>query len=301
MDTPLRCSIGVIAYNEEHNILKLLQALCMQKLEQVEIAEIIVVSSACRDRTDEIVRRFIDDRGIEADPPVILLTQAKREGKASAINLFMNHASSDILVVESGDTVPAPGAIEKLVLPFRDPKIGATGGRPIPVNKSDTFMGYAVQLLWRLHHRMALIRPKLGEVIAYRKIMDAIPVDSAVDEASIEAIMHRNKLRLRYIPDAIIHNKGPENLWDFIKQRRRIQNGHLWLKQKHRYSVVSQDSGVLLKILFNEIKTDPQQIVKLIMVIKLEILCRLLGYYDFYVKKKNPFTWDISQSTKKLD
>lgn len=90
-------------------------------------------------------------------------------------------------------------------------------------------------------------------------------------------------------------------MWDFIKQRRRIQNGHLWLKQKHNYRVVSQDSGVLLRILSSEIKADPRQIIKLIMVIKLEVLCRLLGYYDFYIKKKNPFAWEISQSTKKLD
>ncbi|MBM4403516.1 MAG: glycosyltransferase [Candidatus Cloacimonetes bacterium] len=301
MDSPLRCSIGVIAYNEEHNILRLLQALTTQRLRQVEIAEVIVVSSACRDRTDEIVRQFIAERGEDSIPKVTLLTQAKREGKASAINLFMKHATSDILIVESGDTVPAPDAIEKLVLPFADPKLGATGGRPVPVNKPDTLMGYAVQLLWRLHHRMALISPKLGEVIAFRKVMDSIPADSAVDEASIEAIMYRHQLRLRYIPDAIIHNKGPENLRDFIKQRRRIQNGHLWLIRKHHYSVVSQDSGVLLRILLSEIKENPRQIAKLIIVIKLEVLCRFLGYYDFYIKKKNPFAWDISQSTKKLD
>lgn len=300
MDNRLRCSFGVIAYNEEHNILRLLQALCMQQLQKTEIVEIIVVSSACRDRTDEIVRQFIAERGENSSPKVILLTQAKREGKASAINLFMKHAVCDILIVESGDTIPAPDAIEKLVLPFGDPKTGATGGRPIPVNKTDTLMGYAVQLLWRLHHRMAMISPKLGEVIAFRKVMETIPSDSAVDEASIEAIIRRSKLRLSYVPDAIIHNKGPENLRDFIKQRRRIQNGHLWLRHKHHYSVVSQDFGVLFRILINEIRDNPLQLAKLILVIKLEIICRFLGSYDFYIKKKNPFAWDISQSTKKL-
>ncbi len=300
MGNPLRCSIGVIAYNEEHNILRLLQALCMQQLQKAEIVEIIVVSSACRDRTDEIVRQFIAERSENFSPKVILLTQAKREGKASAINLFMKHAVCDILIVESGDTIPAPDAIEKLVLPFVDSKTGATGGRPIPVNKADTLMGYAVQLLWRLHHRMAMISPKLGELIAFRKVMESIPPDTAVDEASIEAIIRYSGLRLKYVPAAIIQNKGPENLRDFIKQRRRVQNGHLWLKHKHQYSVVSQDSGVLFRILLNEIRDNPLQLAKLILVIKLEIICRLLGYYDFYIKKKNPFTWDISQSTKKL-
>jgi len=32
----------------------------------------------------------------------------------------------------------------------------------------------------------------------------------------------------------------------------------------------------------------------------LEAFCRLLGSFDFYVKKKNPFAWDIARSTKNL-
>lgn len=32
----------------------------------------------------------------------------------------------------------------------------------------------------------------------------------------------------------------------------------------------------------------------------LEMIGRTLGYYDYYVKKRNPFMWDIAQSMKKL-
>ena len=32
----------------------------------------------------------------------------------------------------------------------------------------------------------------------------------------------------------------------------------------------------------------------------LEMIGRGLGYYDFHVRKKNPFIWDIASSTKKL-
>ena len=43
--TPLVCSVGVTAYNEEENIGPLLAALLDQHLHRVEIAEIIVVAA----------------------------------------------------------------------------------------------------------------------------------------------------------------------------------------------------------------------------------------------------------------
>ncbi len=289
------CSIGVICFNEEGNIGSLLDALLGQKLSTVIIEEIIVVSSACTDATDSIVLEYQ-----KTFPQIQLIQQSQREGKSSAINLFIEKAKCEVLVIESGDTIPAEDAIEKICSVFSDYKVGAAGGRPVPVNKTSDFMGYAVHLLWRLHHRMAMISPKLGELIAFRKVMDRIPKESAVDEASIEALIRSKRLRLRYIPDAVIYNKGPENIKDFIKQRRRIQNGHLWLSDKQSYSVSSQNSGILLQILFQEIVENPGQFCRLVTVMILEFYCRILGSIDYYIKKNNPFKWDIAQSTKKL-
>ncbi len=294
-DLKLSCSIGVIAYNEAGNIVKLLQAICGQQLMQVEIAEIIVVSSACTDGMDDLVCEFA-----LTHPQVSLICEKERSGKSSAINIFLREAKSNILIIESGDTIPASDTIEKLVAPFADSKIGATGGRPTPVNDDKTFMGYCVHLLWRLHHRMAMIHPKLGEMIAFRRIFNSIPKDSAVDEASIEALVKTNRLQLLYVPDAIVYNKGPETFRDFVKQRRRIQNGHLWLMHKHSYKVASQESGIMLKIFWDEVRSNPRQTGRLILAVLMEIYCRLLGTIDYRIKKKNPFAWDIAASTKDL-
>jgi len=295
-DMKLTCSIGVIAYNEAGNIRKLLEALCEQELNTVEIAEIIVVSSACTDGTDELVCEFA-----LTHPQVSLICEKERSGKSTAINIFLREAKSDILIIESGDTIPAPDTVEKLVAPFANGAIGATGGRPTPVNDENTLIGYGVHLLWRMHHKMALINPKLGEMIAFRRVFTSIPKDSAVDEASIEAIIKSKRLKLMYVPDAIIYNKGPENWKDFIKQRRRIQNGHLWLLHKHNYKVTSQESGVMFRIFKDELLANPGQILKLILVVKLELYCRILGMIDYHIKKKNPFTWEIASTTKNLN
>jgi poly-beta-1,6-N-acetyl-D-glucosamine synthase len=232
---------------------------------------------------------------------VQLITEPERRGKSAAINEFLKASTCDVCIIESGDTIPAKETVEKLVAPFHNLKIGMTGARPMPVNPDDNFIGYAVHLLWRLHHRMALISPKLGEMVAFRKLFDAIPSESAVDEASIEALIRAKHRRLRYVGDALVYNKGPENLTDFIKQRRRIETGHLWLKKVQGYTVASQKSNILFKILLAEFRETPSCAICMFVVMFLEYYCRLLGKYDFYIKKKNPFTWDIAESTKNLN
>ncbi len=291
----INCSIGVLAHNEAQNIGHLLQALCEQKLKNVNICEIIVVSSASTDATDEIVNDYA-----KKTDHIRLISEPERRGKAAAINTFLKEAKSDIVVIESGDTIPAEDTIEKLVSPFADETVGMTGGRPMPVNDESSFIGYSVHLLWRLHHKMALYSPKLGEMVAFRNVIDSIPVDSAVDEASIESEIISRNLTLKYIPDAIIHNKGPETISDFIKQRRRIQAGHLWLKRTKDYSVASQNSSLLFKLTLDEIKENPKKLPLLLGTIFLEIWGRILGYYDLVIKKRNPYKWDIAKTTKKL-
>ena len=68
---PLICSLGVFAYNEAGNILALLEALTSQELRNVKIAEIIVVSSASTDGTDELVAEYS-----QSHPQVKLIRQA---------------------------------------------------------------------------------------------------------------------------------------------------------------------------------------------------------------------------------
>ncbi|PID29033.1 MAG: hypothetical protein CSB55_02900 [Candidatus Cloacimonadota bacterium] len=288
-------SVGVIVYNEAKNIAKLLRAVQKSKLNNVTVKEIIVVSSACTDGTDDIVEDFA-----KSDDRIILIKEPERRGKSAAINLFLAKASSEYCIIESGDTIPAPDTIEKMVTALTENNTGMSGGRPVPENYTCTFIGFAVQLLWRLHHKMALISPKLGEMIAFRNIVKEIPEESAVDEASIESEITKAGLRKKYIPDAIIHNKGPETLSDFISQRRRIAAGHLWLKEQYNYKVSSQNSSILFRIMIDEILQRPLTLPYILLTAGLEIYSRFLGRYDYCVKKKNPFKWDIAETTKNL-
>jgi cellulose synthase/poly-beta-1,6-N-acetylglucosamine synthase-like glycosyltransferase len=291
----ITCSIGIMAYNEEANIGRLLDALRRQNLSVCSIKEIWVVASGCEDGTEDIVRNQM-----QVDKRIKLLVQEKREGKASAINLFLSKADAEVLVLESGDTIPETDTIEKLVSPFTDPEVGMTGGHPVPVDPPDSFIGFAVSLLWKLHHRIALESPKLGELVAFRNVVKEIPKDTAVDEASIEAIVTRTGFKLKYVEDAIVYNKGPENIRDFLKQRRRIAAGHLYVRHTQGHSVSTTSSRNILGPFVKELMDGRKKLIWITGTVLLEIWGRVLGSYDFHIRKSNPFVWDIAKSTKEL-
>jgi len=98
---PTLCSIGVMAYNEERNIGNLLRALCAQQLDSVSIGEIVVVASGCTDNTEGVV-----EEEIRCDPRIRLLVQERREGKMSAINLFLENARYGVVVIINADVLP---------------------------------------------------------------------------------------------------------------------------------------------------------------------------------------------------
>src|SRR5208337_3824169 len=147
----IACSIGIMAYNEEANIGRMLEAVASQQTARVTITEIVVVASGCTDRTESIVQDWA-----KRDPRIRLLVQPRREGKASAINQFLPQAQEKIVVLCGGDLVPEADAIEELVAPFTDPAVGMTTGRPVPVNESGTFMGFAAHMLYDLFHEVNL-------------------------------------------------------------------------------------------------------------------------------------------------
>lgn len=291
----LKCSIGIMAYNEEKNIGRLLEALLVQELRNVEISEITVIASGCTDRTEEIARDFS-----QKDRRIRLLAQGKREGKASAINLWIKNTSLDILVMESADTIPEKDTIEKIVEPFQDPKVGMAGARPIPTNDPKTFMGFAAHLLWNLHHHVSLKNPKMGEMVAFRKVISEIPADTAVDEAEIEAQIKKKNLEIVYTPGAIVRNRGPENISDFLKQRRRIHAGHLELKKKG-YSVSTSSGKKIFFLLLGNMDWNLRSLFFTPLAVLLEVWGRFLGWHDWRFKRKKHNIWDIAKSTKELD
>ena len=283
-----------MAYNEEANVGQLLQVLLAQRTTLVQITEIVVVASGCTDRTPEIVQQFAT-----RDSRVRLLVQPSRQGKASAINQFLAQAREDIVVLCSADLLPADIAIEQLVAEFGDPEVGMTTGRPIPVNDPNTFMGFAAHMMWGLHHEINLKSFKAGEIVAFRKIFQRIPYDTVVDEASVEPVIRGQGYAVRYVPAAVVHNKGPDTVRDFLSQRRRIYTGHMAVRSTLGYSVSTMNGWKVLRLVVSKLDWHPRAFLWTWGVAGLEAYGRLLGRRD-YKTRRSHVVWEMAKTTKEL-
>jgi biofilm PGA synthesis N-glycosyltransferase PgaC len=294
--TKIKCSVGITAYNEEANIGQLLQAILDQRLYSVEISEIIVVASGCEDRTIDIVQEHM-----AKDPRIKLIVQERREGKTSAVNLFLQQAQEDICVLESGDTLPGEDSIEKMVRMFEDPQVGMTGAQKVPVNAPQHIIGYLSHLRLKLEHQLCLEIPRTGELIAFRKVFDHIPPDVAMDEAFVEALIIKRGMQVCYAPDAVVFNLGPETLGDFVRQRRRNFAGHLYLKDKYGYKVSSLENSRVLRIATEEVWGAIRLIYTLAALAGIEAFSRLLGAYDYHIRGRKHVVWDMAWTTKQVE
>ena len=79
----LKVSIGVMAYNEGKNIGRFLESLFRQRLKEVCLSEILIVSSGSQDKTNQIIKEFS-----QKDPRIHLIKQKKTSRQGFSCQSF---------------------------------------------------------------------------------------------------------------------------------------------------------------------------------------------------------------------
>jgi cellulose synthase/poly-beta-1,6-N-acetylglucosamine synthase-like glycosyltransferase len=118
-------TITVPCYNEERSIRETLEALLAVDYPP-DRRQVLVISDASSDNTDNIVREFAD-RGVE------LLRLDTRRGKSAAENAAGYAARGSIIVNTDATIRILPTALKALVRAFSDPSVGVASGRDVSV------------------------------------------------------------------------------------------------------------------------------------------------------------------------
>lgn len=289
-------TIGICAYNEEANIEKAVRSVYEQILEEYNIKEVVVVSSGSTDGTDEIVRSLIS----EFDN-LRLIRQEKREGKNSAVNCFLNNKQTELVVILNADNIlGTEKCLQWMMNPFADSKTGIVGGHPIPTNTLDSVAGVASHMIWMTHHNISMIYPKIGELIAFRDIGTRLPLNTQSDEDILKMELEKKGYVSVYAPEAIVMNRGPETVKDFIKQRTRVNIGEYYVEKDHDFYIATQDRKQLTSAMISTMKQLKRKPFKLFAAILLEFYCRFKA--KRYVKKNKGDlnVWEQVGSTKKV-
>ena len=182
-----------------------------------------------------------------------IFTQIKdpRKGKAHALNMALDKAQGEIIVMSDGDVYFDKNSLNALLECFDNKKIGGVCGRPIPVNTKENFWGYLSHLLTSAadHKRRNVFNtseknyytkndtffPLSGYILAFKNL--GIRYDSRyIDDTYISLQILENGYQLAYAPNAKVYVKFPTSLKDYLVQRRRNFKGNDEILKDKRFS-----------------------------------------------------------------
>lgn len=168
-------SIVIPAYNEEMQIRGAIDALVAQDY-PAERRQILILSDASTDRTDEIVGEYAG-RGVE------LLRMPVRSGKTAAENASCTLLRGEIIINSDASIRLHPAAVSRLVEGMADPRVGVASSRDVSVtrdlssaNEAEAgYVGYEMRIR-ALETRTGGIVGASGSGYAIRSALHRLPV-----------------------------------------------------------------------------------------------------------------------------
>lgn len=153
---PPEVSLLISAFNEEDCIAEKLDN-SLQLDYPDELLEIIVISDASDDRTDDIVRSYAD-RGVK------LLRMEHRGGKTLGLNAGVENARAEVIIFSDANAMYTRDAVKYLVTPYADDTVGAVIGESTYVEPDDD-SGRSESLYWRYETAIKRFESALGSVV----------------------------------------------------------------------------------------------------------------------------------------
>ena len=218
-------SIIITAFREPEGVRKGLDAFLSQKLPKGY--EILVVAP------DAETRKVVED--FSKVYPQVKFVRDLGKGKPAALNVAFERSKGSTLILTDGDVYAAPSAVEELLKPFKEKRVGLVTGRPVSLERRDTMLGFWSHLLTDVAHRVRMKSDFIvgsGYLMAIRRvIVEKVPENALADDAVISNVIFERGFRTVYAPDAKVFVKYPDNFSDWVKQKKRSAGGYIQLEE----------------------------------------------------------------------
>lgn len=214
-------TVLIAAFNEARHI----EATVRNKLAQdypPEKLDVIVVSDASDDGTDDLVR------GI-GDPRVRLLRQVPRAGKTSGLNLALPHAAGEIIVFSDANSLYAPDTVARLVECFADRDVGYVTGRMVYKAPDGSLSGEGCSAYMRYENKLRDWETRLGSIVGVDGGVDAMrrrlhkPLRADQLPDFVQPLLVREQgYRVVYQPAALLYEDALAATGDEYRMRVRV-------------------------------------------------------------------------------
>ncbi len=300
-------TLFITAFNEEDVVDEKMQnslALDYPK----ELLHIVWVTDGSNDGTNNRLQtKWKDDTRVLFSP--------ERRGKTAAINRGMQFIETPIIVYTDANTMINKEAISEIVAEFNNPKVGCVAGekRIAIQDKSDAATG-GEGIYWKYESTLKKLDSELysavgaaGELFAIRKsLFETMPTDTLLDDFILSLRIAMSGYTIAYCSNAYAIESGSADMVEEEKRKVRIAAGGLqsvWrlrpLLNPFKYGILSFQyvSHRVLRWSITPIflfALVPINILIVILnhslfytvVLALQILFYLLGYWGYYLSTK---------------
>lgn len=212
----------ISAFNEEDVIAKKLEN-SLNLEYPTDRFEILVVSDASDDSTDEIVKSY-------AAHGVKLLRMDERGGKTLGLNAGVTAAAGEVIVFSDANAMYQADALRKLARNFADKEVGAVVGEST-YERSANDADRSESAYWRYETAIKRLETRLGSVVggdgaiyAIRKALyEPMPPDAISDFTNPLQIIAK-RYRCVYDPDAISIESTAGSFDKEFRRKVRIVN-----------------------------------------------------------------------------
>ena len=296
-------TIGIPAYNEEANIVNLLKNLLAQKIDDIILDKIIVISDASSDNTVQKAKDLQHTK-------IHIIENKTRQGKPKIQNILFKKSNSDLLVILDADVLPLKkNFLEKLIEPFyNNQSLGLIGAYPLSTKPKTSFEKIIADShlfkttmyeeinngdnIYLCHGRARAFKKNF-----YKQLL--IPADCSQEDAYTYLTCKQKGFSFTFAKNAIILFTSPATLTDHAKQSARFHQGRKKL-----------DITIFDKNIVNNVYEIPNLIfIKHLILFFIQKPFSAISYLTIqsYLALFNPIkqahkgAWNVSTSTKIID
>ena len=215
-------SLVITAFNEESVLRAKLENSFRLDYPQDRL-QVIVVSDGSTDATDEIARAFAGRQGY------LFLRQEQNAGKTMAQNAGVREATGDVLVFSDANSIYAVDALQQLVRPFADDRVGCVCGELNYTNPRRAAAGKGEGSYWRyeqfLKRRESLLGSLVGangSIYALRRGLFEELGPAIISDFIMPIRVRLGGHRVIYEPSALAEEEVTIGFVDEFRRRRRI-------------------------------------------------------------------------------
>lgn len=289
----LNVTVGIPSFNEEKNILNLLQSVIEQKSEHFQISEIII-SDDSSDDTTRLIEHFATDNSQAA---VRCLHHSSRMGVGNAWNEIFHNAKGEVIVMYDGDVIPHKDSIHEM-LSALDGRVVLSISNSKPT-RSVSIAGraavYVSSWLRSVRNKRLSQYTAIGRGLSIRANIAkqiAIPSDIIAVDLYLECKVLEFNLDVAYNDRSIVYFCPPGTIADFNSQVLRSLIGHKQIRHCIEKFNIRLPLEVALRQTLRVFLSDPLGALAV-------AACYLfLPYHKYKLKGLDSTKWHVAESTK---